>query len=196
MEPEELRSRLEAREEHLRNLYEELAALRLEADEAKAERDAIERELRSLRERRGSLFRRRDEETRDLRRKLARLEEENATLRSRLHKLESLLSTLTDPGKRIEAAASAFNGSREAAREVDAISKSFGRPEVRLTFGAGVPPPVVVSFRWAGLSCRTYEVLPEEGTVRLLSEGEELPEELLRENPNARLDGEWHLRLL
>ncbi len=196
MEPEELRSRLEAREEHLRNLYEELAALRLEADEAKAERDAIERELHSLRERRGPFFRRRDEETRDLRRKLARLEEENTTLRSRLHELESLLSELTDPERRLEAAARAFNSSPEAAREVNAIAKSFGRPEVRLSLGTRLPPPVAVIFRWPELSYRTYEISPEEGEVRLISEGEEPSEEMLRAEPNASLEDDGRLGLL
>lgn len=81
-DPKELMARLEIKDNHIRELYEEITTFRLAADEARASKaageghiDALERECARLKERVKDL----EEETRDRRR---RREGSDPTLRS------------------------------------------------------------------------------------------------------------------
>ncbi|ABG03990.1 hypothetical protein Rxyl_1024 [Rubrobacter xylanophilus DSM 9941] len=93
--PEELGARLRMREVRLRELHEELAALRLAADEARASREAGEERVRRLEEERGRLkerIRTLEERLRDGRRDREGYERRLGRLQRELERREAEIS--------------------------------------------------------------------------------------------------------
>lgn len=129
---EELRRRLEAREHHLRELYDELAQARLAADEATARREAVEARARQLEDERDRLSERvREHEEEDRRRgrrregqerHVARLGREIERRDAEIRRLEDLLAARRDE----QEARSDQAGALAARREND-LKESLAR---------------------------------------------------------------------
>jgi ribonuclease Y len=105
-DPDEFRRRLEAKDQHIKELYDELAAARLAADEAQARLEADDLRVRDLEEQREQLrerlskledeqrTRRRRREGQD--RRVARLEREIERREADIGRLEDLLARRTE----------------------------------------------------------------------------------------------------
>ncbi|CAA9434875.1 MAG: hypothetical protein AVDCRST_MAG78-1956 [uncultured Rubrobacteraceae bacterium] len=133
-EREDLRRRLEAKDRHIKELYDELAAVRLAADEAGAKAEAGELRVRDLEEER-ERFRERlrefeDEERRRRRwrdgqdRRVARLEREIERREESIRNLEDLLEERENEG-----AAQSQEAQSAAARKDAALEDALRRVE-------------------------------------------------------------------
>jgi ribonucrease Y len=143
-DPEELTARLGIKDNHIRELYEEITAFRLAADEARASKEAGERHIESLeREATGLKERVRDleEEVRDRRRRrensgreLARLERDlerkKGEIAHRDYLLERREEQMEAAGQRAEEAAARKDlALQDALRHVDGLERDLEERE-------------------------------------------------------------------
>ncbi len=126
-DPAELRARLEVKDGHVRELYEEITRFRLTADEARAAREALEEHARSLEEERERLkerirelekegrsrWRRRESQER----RISRLEREIERRDEKLDHKDGLLRRKDQEIERLEAEIENLRSSRERALE-------------------------------------------------------------------------------
>lgn len=131
----ELRRRIEAKDRHVRELYDELAAVRLAVDEASAKVEARELRVRDLEEERGRLkerLREFEEEERKRRRwregqdrRVARLEREIERREENIRRLEDLLEERENERAAHERETQALAARKDAALE-DALRRVEG----------------------------------------------------------------------
>ncbi|HEX2728179.1 MAG TPA: hypothetical protein VHM16_00405 [Rubrobacteraceae bacterium] len=262
----ELKTRLGIKDNHIRELYDQISASKLAADEAWASRQAgegrvraledervrLKERIRSLEEevrqrrrgresherqierlqrelerkdgeisRRDYLLERREEELeavsleasdlvtrkdhaledalrrvegleRDLEEREAAAAELRATideLRADLEEEYELRRRLAEPSNRLRAGIDLFNES-EQRRQMNALSRTMGQPEVHVSLERGEEPAVLLAFTWQGITWQTYAVNPglevREPRVYLKSTGEDLSG-VDREPPNGRV---------
>ncbi|HET7477900.1 MAG TPA: hypothetical protein VFJ72_00150 [Rubrobacteraceae bacterium] len=265
-DPVELKARLGIKDNHIRELYDQVSSSRLAADEAWASRQAGEGRVRALederarlkerirtleeeaRERRrgregyerqierlqrelerkdgeisrrdyllerraeeleafsldaSDLITRKDQALEDalrrvegLERDLEERESEAAGLRATIDELRAdleeeyeLRRRLAEPANRLRAGIDLFNDS-EQRRQMNALSRTLGQPEVHVSLDRGEEPPVLLAFTWRGITWQTYSVNPgldvEEPRIFLKSAGEDLSG-VDREPPNGRV---------
>ncbi len=147
-DPEELMARLGIKDNHIRELYEEITASRLAADEARASKaageryiEALERECANLKERISDL----DEETRDRRRRressgrqIARLERElerkEGEISHRDYLLERQTEQMESASQRAEELASRKDlALQDALRRVDGLERDLEEREEEIS---------------------------------------------------------------
>lgn len=143
-DPDELPRRLEAKDQHIRELYEDLAAARLAADEARARLEAGEVRVRDLEEERERLRERlrgleEEERTRRRRRegqdrRVARLEREIERREADIRRLEDLLAQRTEEltihGREAHSAVSRKDiALQDALRRVDGLERDLEERE-------------------------------------------------------------------
>ena len=147
-DPEELMARLGIKDNHIRELYEEITAFRLAADEARASKEAgeehieaLERECANLKERISDL----EEETRDHRRRressgrqIARLERElerkEGEISHRDYLLERQTEQMESASQRAEELASRKDlALQDALRRVDGLERDLEEREEEIS---------------------------------------------------------------
>lgn len=273
-DPVELKARLGIKDNHIRELYDEISSSKLAADEAWASRQAGEGRVRALEDerarlkerirtleeearqrrrgregqerriermqrelerkdgeisRRDYLLERRDEElealsleasdlvtrkdqaledalrrVEGLERDLEERESETAELRVTIDELRAdleeeyeLRRRLAEPSNRLRAGIDLFNES-EQRRQMNALSRTMGQPEVHVSLDRGEEPAVLIAFTWQGITWRTYAVNPglevREPRIYLKSTGEDLSG-VDREPPNGRVGPGGRVRL-
>jgi ribonucrease Y len=147
-DPEELMARLGIKDNHIRELYEEITAFRLAADEARASKEAgeehieaLERECANLKERISDL----EEETRDRRRRressgrqIARLERElerkEGEISHRDYLLERQTEQMESASQRAEELASRKDlALQDALRRVDGLERDLEEREEEIS---------------------------------------------------------------
>lgn len=126
-DPAELRARLEVKDGHVRELYEEITRFRLAADEARAARGALEERVRSLEEERERLRERVRELEREERgrwrrresqeRRISRLEREVERRDEKLDRQDGLLRRKEEEIRNLEAEIANLRSGRERALE-------------------------------------------------------------------------------
>lgn len=265
-DPVELKARLGIKDNHIRELYDQISSSKLAADEAWASRQAGEGRVRALEDerarlkerirtleeearqrrrgregqerriermqrelerkdgeisRRDYLLERRDEElealsleasdlvtrkdqaledalrrVEGLERDLEERESETAELRVTIDELRAdleeeyeLRRRLAEPSNRLRAGIDLFNES-EQRRQMNALSRTMGQPEVHVSLDRGEEPAVLIAFTWQGITWQTYAVNPglevREPRIYLKSTGEDLSG-VDREPPNGRV---------
>lgn len=265
-DPVELKARLGIKDNHIRELYDEISSSKLAADEAWASRQAGEGRVRALEDerarlkerirtleeevrqrrrgregqerqierlqreldrrdgeisRRDYLLERRDEEldalsleasdlvtrkdqaledalrrVEGLERDLEERESEAAELRTTIDELRAdleeeyeLRRRLAEPSNRLRAGIDLFNESDQR-RQMNALSRTLGQPEVHVSLDRGEEPAVLLAFTWQGITWQTYAANPgletREPRVYLKSTGEDLSG-VDREPPNGRV---------
>lgn len=265
-DPVELKTRLGIKDNHIRELYDQISSSKLAADEAWASRQAGEGRVRALEDerarlkerirtleeetrqrrrnresherqierlqrelerkdgeisRRDYLLERRDEEleafsldasdlvtrkdqaledalrrVEGLERDLEERESEAAELRATIDELRAdleeeyeLRRRLAEPSNRLRAGIELFNDSEER-RQMNALSRTMGQPEVHVSLDRGEEPAVLLAFTWQGITWQTYAVNPSlevrEPRVYLKSTGEDLSG-VDRKPPNGRV---------
>src|SRR5918995_441277 len=172
-DPEELKARLGIKNNHIRELFEQITASRLAADEARASKEASDGHIAALE---------RDHEVADLR---ATIED----LRNELEAEYELRERLAEPANRLRAGIDLFKDSDQR-RSMNALSRTLGQPEVHVDLEDGEEPPVLLNFTWQGVTWQTYAANPglavDDPRVYLRSAGEDLSG-VDREPPNARV---------
>src|SRR5215207_2781480 len=146
-DPDEIRRRLEAKDQYIQELHEELAVARVTADEARARAEAGELRVRNLEEDRGQLrekVRRFEEEERGRRRRregqdrrVARLERELERRENDIRHLEDLLEeneeVLADQSREAQEAASRKDAAlEEALRRIEGLERDLEGREVEV----------------------------------------------------------------
>ena len=146
-DPDEIRRRLEAKDQYIQELHEELAVARVTADEARARAEAGELRVRKLEEDRGQLrekVRRFEEEERGRRRRregqdrrVARLERELERRENDIRHLEDLLEeneeVLADQSREAQEAASRKDAAlEEALRRIEGLERDLEGREVEV----------------------------------------------------------------
>lgn len=273
-DPVELKARLGIKDNHIRELYDQISSSKLAADEAWASRQAGEGRIRALEDerarlkerirtleeearqrrrgreseerqierlqrelerkdgeisRRDYLLERRDEElealsleasdlvtrkdqaledalrrVEGLERDLEERESEAAELRVTIDELRAdleeeyeLRRRLAEPSNRLRAGIDLFNES-EQRRQMNALSRTLGQPEVHVSLDKGEEPAVLLAFTWQGITWQTYAVNPglevREPRIYLKSTGEDLSG-VDREPPNGRVGPGGRVRL-
>ena len=139
-DPDEIRRRLEAKDQYIQELHEELAVARVTADEARARAEAGELRVRKLEEDRGQLrekVRRFEEEERGRRRRregqdrrVARLERELERRENDIRHLEDLLEeneeVLADQSREAQEATSRKDAALdEALRRIEGLERDL-----------------------------------------------------------------------
>jgi ribonuclease Y len=146
-DPDEIRRQLEAKDQYIQELHEELAVARVTADEARARAEAGELRVRKLEEDRGRLrekVRRFEEEERGRRRRregqdrrVARLERELERRENDIRHLEDLLEeneeVLADQSREAQEAASRKDAAlEEALRRIEGLERDLEGREVEV----------------------------------------------------------------
>lgn len=200
----ELADRLEAAGALIERLEREVAGLRRDLEQANVALQAARREV-SARERRISEL---EEELADsvsrapghdaeqrLRELAARLRETREESERRASELESL-RRLVEPHRRLGAGIALFNESAHA-RDVAAISKSFGLPEAHAGLDDGSPARAVLTFVWGEMTWRRYvsEPGPAGQNVYLAATGDDPAQIKPPFEPNARVDARGRITL-
>lgn len=172
-----------ARRDHLlkRNSEELEEANRAAQQESSRKDDALQRALGRVE------GLERDLEDREA--EISDLQDQIEALRAELDSERELREGLADPGNRLRAGIELFNDS-ERRDDMNALSRSLGRPEVHVGLQDGEEPAARIHFTWQGVTWQTYAADPNpavrEPRVYLESSGEDLSG-VDREPPNARV---------
>ena len=117
------------------------------------------------------------------------LQDQIGSLRADLDSERELQENLADPGNRLRAGIELFNDS-ERRGDMNALSRSLGRPEVHVDLQDVEEPAALIHFTWQGVTWQTYAADPNpavrEPRVYLESSGEDLSG-VDRKPPNARV---------
>ncbi len=117
------------------------------------------------------------------------LQDQLGALRAELDSERELRENLADPANRLRAGIELFNDS-ERRDDMNALSRSLGRPEVHVDLQDGEEPAALIHFTWQGVTWQTYAADPNpavrEPRVYLESSGEDLSG-VDRKPPNARI---------
>ena len=117
------------------------------------------------------------------------LQDQIGSLRADLDSERELQENLADPGNRLRAGIELFNDS-ERRGDMNALSRTLGRPEVHVSLQDGEEPAALIHFTWQGVTWQTYAADPNpavrEPRVYLESSGEDLSG-VDRNPPNARV---------
>ena len=117
------------------------------------------------------------------------LQNQIEALRAELDSERELRESLADPENRLRAGIELFNDSG-GCDDMNALSRSLGRPEVHVSLQDGEEPAARIHFTWQGVTWQTYAADPNpavrEPRVYLESSGEDLSG-VDREPPNARV---------
>ncbi len=117
------------------------------------------------------------------------LQNQIEALRAELDSERELRESLADSENRLRAGIELFNDSG-GCDDMNALSRSLGRPEVHVSLQDGEEPAARIHFTWQGVTWQTYAADPNpavrEPRVYLESSGEDLSG-VDREPPNARV---------
>jgi ribonuclease Y len=177
-DPEELKARLGIKNNHIRELFEQITASRLAADEARATKEASEGHIAAL-----------ERERARLKERIRSLEEEARGRRRRREAEYELRERLAEPANRLRAGIDLFNDS-EQRRSMNSLSRTLGQPEVHVDLDEGQDPAVLLTFTWQGVTWQTYAANPslavKDPRIYLKGAGEDLSG-VDRQPPNARV---------